>query len=102
MKRNFEQLLVRNCCMLLLSNRYTSKSQDRVVVDLVDKIVDKDEYCKEDYENILHVVYWLSPADYNSEKRLCIVKEDFEYLRKMCLCRKHLEMKDTKKKSENK
>ncbi len=78
----FEQLIIKNCCILLLTSRYSSFKHDDVVMRLVDKIINKSSYGVDDYNNILRIVYWLSPSDDDSRRRLQIVQEDIEVLKK--------------------
>lgn len=78
----FEQLIIRNCCILLLTSRYTTPRHDEVVVKLVDSIINRCSYSINDYNNILHIIYWLSPANIDSERKLNIVREDIEVLKK--------------------
>lgn len=78
----FEQLIIKNCCILLLTSNYTNHKQNAVVMKLVDNIIYKTTYSINDYKNILHIVYWLSPSDSDSKRKICIVQEDIEVLKK--------------------
>lgn len=75
-----ENLIIKNCCVLLLTSKYTNNRNRDVVIRLTDRMI-KFNLNRNDYDNILHILYWLSPYDEDSKRRLEVAIEDLYWLR---------------------